>query len=253
MPFRSRQMLLISVLLLTNCQLPAYESSAPPGFVDITDIVPEIQLDMRYYTSNNFIGSPVVGYFAARCFLTQEAAAALAVAQQQATALNFSLKIYDCYRPQSSVNDFVSWASDPDDILQQHRFYPDVAKSELFAQGYIAAQSGHSRGSTIDLTLVPIGSKQPAVDPFANRYDCRPAMPPRYPDNSLDMGTGYDCFDPLSATDNPLINETARNNRNQLKLIMESAGFVNYDQEWWHYTFQNEPFQNEYFDFPISP
>jgi len=208
---------------------------------------------MRYYTSNNFIGRPVVDYFADRCFLTQEAAAALAIAQQQAGILSYSLKIYDCYRPQGSVNDFVTWASDPDDILQQHRFYPDVPKSELFAQGYIAAQSGHSRGSTVDLTLVPIDSRQPAIDPFANRYDCRPTMPPRYPDNSLDMGTGYDCFDTLSTTDNPLISETAKHNREQLRSIMESAGFINYDQEWWHYTLQNEPFQNQYFDFPISP
>lgn len=253
MQFKSELTNLLILILLTNCQISSYDSSVPLGFVDITDLVPDIQLDIRYYTSNNFIGRPIVGYFAPRCLLSREAAEALVASQQQANALGYSLKVYDCYRPQSSVSDFVSWASDPDDILQQHRFYPAVPKTELFAQGYIAGQSGHSRGSTLDLTLVAIDSRQPDIDPFANRYDCRSAMPRRYPDNSLDMGTGYDCFDELSTTDSPSINENARLNRNQLRSIMESAGFVNYAQEWWHYTLQNEPFQNQYFDFPINP
>ncbi|MBT8146532.1 MAG: D-alanyl-D-alanine dipeptidase, partial [Gammaproteobacteria bacterium] len=147
---------------------------------------------------------------------------------------------------------FVSWAADSDDVLQQQRFYPTVPKGELFSQGYIAERSGHSRGSTVDLTLVTIGSQQPQVDPLANRYDCRQPKPLRYPDNSLEMGTGYDCFDALSHTDNEQISERAKQNRQLLRSIMEAAGFSNYPQEWWHYTLDSEPYPDRYFDFPIQ-
>jgi len=224
----------------------------PDGFVSLSEVSDSIQLDIRYYTSNNFIGRPIAGYFAAKCVLSEAAATALTSAQALAAAQGYALKIYDCYRPQQAVNDFVNWAADPDDILQQHRFYPAVPKQELFSQGYIAERSGHSRGSTVDLTLVPFGSSQPQVDPFANRYDCRQPRPLRYPDNSLEMGTGYDCFDALSHTDSGGISDEARQNRQLLRSIMETAGFANYPQEWWHYTLNNEPYTDRYFNFPIQ-
>ena len=224
----------------------------PAGFISLTDVNDSVQLDIRYYTNNNFIGRPIAGYYAAKCVLTESAAAALSSAQELAAAQGYTLKVYDCYRPQQAVNDFVSWAADSEDVFQQHRFYPTVPKNELFSQGYIAERSGHSRGSTVDLTLVPGDSRQPQVDPFANRYDCRQPRHLRYPDNSLEMGTGYDCFDQLSHTDNSRISEEARYNRQLLRSIMEAAGFSNYSQEWWHYTFDDEPYSDRYFNFPIQ-
>ena len=239
-------------ILSTGCGLRPATGDLPPGFVFLGDVDGSIQQDIRYFTSNNFIGRPVAGYFAPRCVLSQAAAEALVEAQRLARVRGLSLKVYDCYRPQRAVNDFVNWAADPDDTLLQHRFYPEVPKSELFARGYIAEQSGHSRGSTVDLTLVPTGSAQPVIDHFANRYDCRRSPPLRYPDNSLDMGTGYDCFDPLSHTDNPGLNSQVLANRQLLRSFMEAAGFSNYPQEWWHYTLVEEPFTDRYFDFPVD-
>ena len=241
----------VAISLVSCTDQAARSASLPAGFVSLRELSDAIQLDIRYYTSNNFIGRPIAGFFAAECVLTEPAAAALISAQAMAAAQGYALKVYDCYRPQQAVNDFVNWAADSDDILLRHRFYPSVPKNELFSQGYIAERSGHSRGSTVDLTLVSANSRQPQVDPFANRYDCRQARPFRYPDNSLEMGTGYDCFDELSHTDSGLISDEARRNRQLLRSIMEAAGFSNYSQEWWHYTLDNEPFTDRYFNFPV--
>ena len=224
----------------------------PDDFVSVTEMDPTIQLDIRYYTANNFTGRQIKGYNSAKCILSIEAAKALTTAQKQANKFGYSIKVYDCYRPQRAVTDFVEWARDTGDTKMQHRFYPAVPKNELFRQGYIAEKSGHSRGSTMDLTLAPLNTRQPEIMPDNIRYDCRLQKSERYPDNSIDMGTGYDCFDELAHTDNPLINGTARKNRRLLRQIMESAGFVNYDKEWWHYTLENEPFPDTYFDFPVQ-
>src|SRR5262249_16924650 len=211
------------------------------------------QLDIRYQTSNNFVGRPIAGYRNPNCILTSQAAASLARAQQQTNAQGFSLKVYDCYRPQRAVADLAAWAKATDTTTVQLRFSPAVPKSELFARGYIAEKSGHSRGSTVDLTLVPIGSRQPDAHPDAGSYfECRSPASIRSPDNSIDMGTGFDCFDALAHTDNPTISETARHNRQVLRSIMEREGFVNLDKEWWHYTLKEEPFPDTYFDFPVE-
>ena len=246
-------LLALFITMLVSCaRMSERESGLPTGFVDLGDVEATIQLDIRYYSSNNFIGRRIDGYFAPRCILTSAAANALVDAQRLAISQGYSLKVYDCYRPQRAVDDFVNWANDSDDTLVKHRFYPVVAKDQLFAEGYIAAQSGHSQGSTLDLTLVPLGTTQPATDPFANRYDCRFNMTRRYPDNSLDMGTGYDCFDPRSNTANPTISEDEARNRQMLNNIMQKVGFVNYEKEWWHYTLVNAPYKNDFFNFPIS-
>jgi D-alanyl-D-alanine dipeptidase len=243
----------VAVLSLQGCAGQAPGNSAlPEGFVSLADLTQAVQLDIRYATENNFIGRPIAGYQAGSCVLTRPAASALIVAQRLAQAQGYALKVYDCYRPQQAVNDFVNWAADPDDLMQQHRFYPAVPKNELFARGYIAESSGHSRGSTVDLTLVPLGSEQPQANPLSGRYDCRRSKASRYPDNSLEMATGYDCFDELSRTDNDRIGVEARQNRQRLRSIMEAAGFANYPLEWWHYTLGNEPFADQYFDFPIK-
>ena len=225
----------------------------PDAFVSLSDVDPTIQLDIRYRTSNNFVGRPIAGYRNPKCILTKEAAAALSRAQKQANENGHSLKVYDCYRPRRAVAHFVAWAEDHGDNKMQHGFYPAVPKDELFARGYIAEKSGHSRGSTVDLTLVPIGSRQPAADASAERYDCRSDSPTgRYPDNSIDMGTSFDCFDELAHTDNPRIGGDARRNRDLLRSIMEGAGFTNLDEEWWHFTLEHEPFPDSYFDFVVE-
>jgi zinc D-Ala-D-Ala dipeptidase len=224
----------------------------PDRFVSLSDVDSTIQLDIRYQTSNNFVGRPIKGYRDLKCILTNEAAAALVRAQQQANAHGYSLKVYDCYRPQRAVADFAEWAKDTIATQMQHRYYPTVPKNELFARGYIAEKSGHSRGSTVDLTLVPIGSRQPDALPAGNQYDCRSQVSGRYPDNSIDMGTGYDCFDDLAHTGNPRISDVAKRNRSLLKSMLASVGFVNFDKEWWHYTLKDEPFPDTYFDFLIQ-
>ena len=238
------------LLLLGACataQTPPDES-AP--LVDLAGVAPAIQRDLRYHTSNNFIGQVIDGYVAGQCLLSTPAALALQQAQLLAQAQGYSLKVYDCYRPQRAVDHFVRWAGDPMAQSMKSRFYPAVPKDQLFAQGYIARQSGHSRGSTVDLTLVPLNSSIPAGEGRVDAYDCRAPVPGRYPDNSIDMGTGYDCFDELSHTDHPAILPAARANRLLLRSIMEQAGFFNYAQEWWHYTLHNEPFPDTYFDIP---
>jgi D-alanyl-D-alanine dipeptidase len=224
----------------------------PDQFVSIGDLDPTIQLDIRYFTSNNFTGRKINGYNSAKCILTIAAAKALVEAQKDAITHGYSIKVYDCYRPQRAVTDFVEWAKDMEDTKMQHRFYSTVPKNELFGKGYIAEKSGHSRGSTVDLTLVPLNTRQPGSVAANNHYDCRLQISDRSPDNSIDMGTGFDCFDELAHTDNPNINETGMQNRRLLRSMMENAGFVNYDKEWWHYTLRGEPFPDTYFDFPVQ-
>ena len=247
-------LILFCFLLITSCINHGLKPSRhiSDQFVSVTDLDPTIQLDIRYYTENNFTGRKINGYNSAKCILTIDAAKALVKAQKDAITRGYSIKVYDCYRPQRAVTDFVEWAKDTADTKLQHRFYPAVPKNELFSRGYIAEKSGHSRGSTMDLTLVPLNTRQPDAVPVSNRYDCRLQRSGRYPDNSIDMGTGFDCFDELAHTDNMDINETGRKNRRRLRSIMENAGFVNYDKEWWHYTLKNEPFPDMYFDIPVQ-
>lgn len=240
-----------AVLVLTACT--GQGSSPPEGFTRLSDVAPDIVQEIRYHGEHNFLGRPVTGYDAPECWLSDEAAQALAAAQADVTARGYSLKVYDCYRPQQAVTDFVEWAGDPDDDLTRAEFYPRLAKDQLFPLGLIAAKSGHSRGSTVDVTLVPVGAKAspPWVvgDPIA---DCAAPASQRFADTSVDMGTGFDCFDPLAATDSPDITAEQRANRQLLASAMEAAGFVNLPEEWWHYTLANEPFPETYFDAPVG-
>ena len=254
MPLKTTRLsLLLAVTLLGACSESGVSVQAlPEGFSRLSDLAPAIQQDMRYVGNNNFLGRPVAGYQAGECILSTAAAEALAEVQLAVQQLGLSLKVYDCYRPQQAVNDFMQWAADANDQKMRNSYYPTVPKSELFSRGYIAERSGHSRGSTVDLTLVPAGSLIPADNPLGREYDCRANELMRYPDNSLDMGTGYDCFDELSHTDNLLVGADVLRNRFLLRDLMEAAGFTNYDQEWWHYTLDNEPFPDQYFDFPVN-
>jgi D-alanyl-D-alanine dipeptidase len=234
---------------------PAGDGSpgAPPVFVALDDVDPTILHDIRYTTRHNFVGQPIRGYRDPLCVLTRPAAEALAEAQAVLRPRGFSLKVYDCYRPQRAVDHFVRWAKRLQDERMKREFYPRVDKSDLFADGYIAEQSGHSRGSTVDLTLVRLPAEpQPRWRPRMGLVPCFAPRAERFPDNSVNMGTGYDCFDTRSHTLDPRTKGRAWANRMLLKHTLEDAGFTNYPNEWWHYTLDDEPFAERYFDFPVS-
>jgi len=200
------------------------------GFVLITDVIPDAILEIRYYSTFNFVGERIDGYEAPVAYLTREAAQALAGASQDLMAQGYRIKIYDAYRPQSAVDHFKAWAADVDDVRMQEYFYPELDKSVLFEQGYIAAKSGHSRGSTVDLTLVDMKTGR-----------------------DVDMGGGFDYFGRLShpAYTQGLTQEQI-DNRNILRDAMTANGFKAINTEWWHFTLKNEPYPNTYFDFPVA-
>ncbi|MFN8071164.1 MAG: M15 family metallopeptidase [Mycobacterium sp.] len=234
----------------------APDPAMPPDFVAVRDVDPTILQDMRYATPHNFTGAPVDGYLAPTCILTRPAAEALARAQQQFVEQGYTLKVYDCYRPQRAVNEFVSWAADLADQRMKPEFYPRVDKSVLFDEGYIAERSGHSRGSTLDVTLVALPpAATPPYLPGQLLIDCAAPQAIRFPDNSIDMGTGFDCFDTLANTADPRITGDQAKNRLLLGEGLERQGFVNYDKEWWHFTFKpagREPYADTYFNFPVA-
>jgi len=229
------------------------EAKAPAEFVALSDVDPTILQEMRYFTPHNFVGVRIDGYEQPLCILTRPAAEALHKAQVTLRAQGYSLKVYDCYRPQRAVDHFVAWAEDLDDEAMKAEFYPDVDKSRLFLDGYIAAKSGHSRGSTTDLTIVklPAAPTRP-YRPGETLVPCYAPQAQRFPDNSVDMGTGFDCFDTLSHTLDPRIQGEQLKNRLLLKNTLEDLGFVNLAEEWWHYTYKPELFPDTYFDFPVS-
>ncbi|MBS4033218.1 MAG: M15 family metallopeptidase [Ignavibacterium sp.] len=238
------------ILLFTHANFA--QSSIPDGFVEIREVIPDVILDIRYTTKHNFLGVPVDGYKEEKCYMTKETAEALLKVQEELSNFSLSLKIYDAYRPQRAVDHFVRWAKDLSDTLTKREFYPTLDKSRLFEDGYIAERSGHSRGSTVDLTVVPIPPPfQPEFD-IDDQCECYEPLEKRFNDNSIDMGTGFDCFHPLSHTENPELNPKQRANRLLLKTLMDKYDFRNLAEEWWHFTLRNEPFPDTYFDFVIE-
>ena len=228
-------------------------SKMPEGFVDVREIVPSLQFDIRYFGPHNFVGVRVDGYNAPQCIITREAAAALAKVQQDLEPFSLSLKIYDCYRPQRAVDHFVRWAKDSGDTKTKAEFYPTLDKKDLLSGEYIATKSGHSRGSTVDLTIVKLpAARQAPYQPGEKLHACYLPRTQRFPDNGLDMGTGFDCFHELSHTVNHKVGEKQRINRLLLKTLMEKQGFKNFEREWWHFTLRDEPFPQTYFDFVIE-
>jgi D-alanyl-D-alanine dipeptidase len=249
--------IIVSLIILLSHSIFSWagpsKSNLPEGFVDIQDVIPSIVLDIRYYTSHNFVGERIDGYFAPRCILTKEAAVALKKVQNELSNFSLSLKVYDCYRPQRAVNHFVRWARNLSDIKMKKEFYPTIDKKVLFTDVYVAEKSSHSRGSTIDVTIVPIPvPKQEHYMTGQDLCECYLPAEKRFKDNSIDMGTGFDCFNELSHTANNHIKPQQRANRLLLKAIMEKYGFVNYEKEWWHFMLKNEPFSNTYFDFVLE-
>jgi D-alanyl-D-alanine dipeptidase len=244
--------ILLTIFITLTLSVQYFSQNIPEGFVEIREIIPDVSLDLRYLTNHNFLGVPVDGYRTEKCYITKAAADSLAKVQEELRKFNLSLKIYDAYRPQHAVDHFVRWAKDLSDTLTKKEFYPTVDKSRLFVDGYIAEKSGHSRGSTIDLTIVPIPLPyQPEFD-INNQCECFESIDKRFKDNSIDMGTGFDCFHSLSHTENINLTPQQRANRLLLKSLMNKYGFKNLAEEWWHFTLRNEPYPSTYFDFIIE-
>jgi D-alanyl-D-alanine dipeptidase len=249
---------LVTLLAATVSVAPATaapDSShrAPAEFVALHDVDPTIMQEIRYFTPHNFVGRRIHGYVQPLCILTRTAAEALRAAQRRLLRRGYSLKVYDCFRPQRAVDDFVRWAERRHDQRMKAEFYPRVDKTTLFEAGYIAAKSGHSRGSTMDLTLVKLPA--PPQRPYIPGEPLTPCFAPagvRFPDNAVDTGTGFDCFDTLAHTDDPRVTGVARQHRLLLKSTLESVGMTNLPEEWWHFTLKYEPFPATYFDFPVS-
>ncbi|MDE0982357.1 MAG: M15 family metallopeptidase [Gammaproteobacteria bacterium] len=201
----------------------------PDYFVELRELIPTLHLELRYFSENNFVGRVIDGYHEEKVFMTKEAASALSNVQNEFAVFGLGLKVFDAYRPQSAVDHFVRWAEDLNDNKMKQVFYPFVAKEILFDEGYISARSGHSRGSSIDLTLIDSQTGE-----------------------ELDMGTPWDFFDPSSWPSYQEISAQARANRNLLSAVMTKHGFAAIRTEWWHFNLEDEPFPNTYFDFPVK-
>lgn len=224
---------------------------APSQFVALDRVDGTILQDMRYATKHNFVGRRISGYREPVCILTRRAARALHRAQRELKPEGYGLKVYDCYRPTRAVDQFARWAADTSDQKMKREFYPRVDKRRAFADGYIAHRSGHSRGSTVDLTLVRLPARrQPAWD--GKLRSCIAGYRRRAPDNSVNMGTSYDCLDPRAHTFHPAFTGRAHRNRLRLRRVLMDVGFAPYDNEWWHFTLRNEPYPETYFNFPVA-
>jgi D-alanyl-D-alanine dipeptidase len=240
----------IAFVLLAGCA-HGREAHLPEGFVYLADVDASIVQDMRYATAHNFTGAVVPGYEAGRCILTRQAAEALARAQAAVKAQGFTLIVWECYRPVQAVKSFVAWAQGPDESAKAE-FYPRVPKSELFERGYIASRSRHSSGSTVDLGLAPAGlTAAPPWQAGMAQEDCTAPYGERFMDGTVDLGTGYDCFDGRSHVDATDIGTAAKVNRVLLGVAMATAGFQPYAEEWWHFTLKDELFRDQGFDFPV--
>lgn len=208
---------------------PPHADGLPEGFVYVSDIVPDAMLEMRYCSDYNFTGGRVDGYEAPVAILTRQAAEALKTASDVLSSRGYRLKIYDAYRPQRAVANFVRWSNDLGEESMKAQFYPDIEKSDILSGGYIAANSGHSRGSTVDLTIVNAATGE-----------------------EVDMGGSFDLFGKSSHpsfTDGLTSVQIA--NRRILRDAMLDAGFAPIDNEWWHFTLRDEPHPDTYFDFPV--
>ena len=218
-------------LMLLSCSqeakiAPEYDNS---DFVRVTDVIPDAILEIRYYSTYNFVGERIDGYELPIALMTREAADSLKAVNDELKAHGYRIKIWDAYRPQRAVNHFIRWAENISDTAMKAVFYPMVDKSVLFERGYIYARSSHSRGSTVDLTLLVAATGR-----------------------ELDMGSPFDWFGEESHPDYPCPLYRQSDNRKILHNAMVRHGFEGIDSEWWHFTLRNEPYPDTYFDFPIN-
>lgn len=207
----------------------AQEKSIPSDFVYVKDIIPNVSLEMRYFGSHNFTGRPIRGYEKPVAILTKRAAFALQQVENHLNKKGLGLKIFDAYRPQRAVDNFKSWSLKTGDTIAKREFYPHLDKKNLFKLGFIASKSGHSRGSTVDLTIIRLKDKK-----------------------EIDMGGPFDFFGAVSHHQYANLTAQQKENRKILKEAMAKCGFKAYDKEWWHYTLQNEPYRKTYFDFIVK-
>jgi len=219
--------LFIGVSMNVNAQLEVKEM--PEDFVYAKDIMPSLRTDLRYYSSNNFIGEPIDGYVRPKCILSKEAATALKKVQDEFARLGFGLLVFDAYRPQRAVDHFIRLSKDSADTKMKEQFYPNIYKKDLFKEGYISEKSGHSRGSSVDITIVSLRTG-----------------------HILDLGGPYDYFDKKSWVDYKNITKNQRAIRLMLQRRMIKHGFKYYPKEWWHFTLAKEPYPDTYFDFPVK-
>ena len=201
----------------------------PSGFVLLSDMIPHIIQEIRYFSTYNFVGERVDGYEEPCSILTKEAARALKAVSNEMFVRGYRLKIFDTYRPACAVRHFVLWGIEDQDVRMKPYFYPDLQKQELFEKGYIAKMSSHSRGSTVDLTLLDMKTGK-----------------------EVDMGSPFDLFSELSHPDCRDVTEEQFENRMMLQKVMVRNGFKPIDCEWWHFTLENEPYPDTYFEFPLS-
>ena len=201
----------------------------PSGFVALGDFIPSVVQEIRYYSTYNFIGDRIDGYEEPVALITREAARALKGVASETAVQGYRLKIFDAYRPATAVKHFVLWGIEDLDLRMKPFFYPDLDKTDLFQIGYIASKSSHSRGSTVDLTLLDMSTGK-----------------------EVDMGSPFDLFSEISHPDSLRVTEEQRANRMLLQNVMVRHGFVPLDCEWWHFTLADEPYPDTYFDFPVS-
>jgi D-alanyl-D-alanine dipeptidase len=230
----------------------AIGAELPAGFVYLSEVAPTIRQDIRYAGSHNFTGRPVDGYEANECILNQRTADALKRVQIELAGKNLSLIVWDCYRPARAVRDFINWSRSQRRPSMKDEFFPKTNKNQLFALGYLSSHSAHSRGSAVDIGLVPSAVRTPpSFDAAMPLTPCTAPKGIRFDDGTIDFGTGYDCLDPLASTNNPDVNREAQSNRNLLQRVMQQHGFRSYPREWWHFKFSNDSLGGQSFDFPI--
>ncbi|MES2626389.1 MAG: M15 family metallopeptidase [Pseudomonadota bacterium] len=204
-----------------------YEEVMPANFVYLRDVIPDVVEDVRYFSADNFVGERIPGYEAARLLITAEAASSLMAVQQYLQHVGLGLKVFDAYRPARAVKFFKEWSQNPQDIRKQAVYYPNLEKSAIFAAGYLVEFSSHSRGSTVDLTIIDASGAE------------------------LDMGSCFDFFDLSSWTASQAVSAQQRANRLLLRSVMLMNNFIPVEEEWWHFTLKNEPYPLAWFDFPV--
>ena len=203
----------------------------PENFVLIKDFVPSILVEMRYGTNNNFTGKPIPGYESRQAVITITTASALKKVQKELNKLGLGLKIFDAYRPQKAVNYFIKWSNQPNDTVMKNKYYPNLKKETLFDLGYIALKSGHTRGSTVDVTLLYVSGPNKGKE--------------------VDMGSVWDLFGVRSGYAYEAVSNSQKENRKLLRELMITHEFLPYDKEWWHFSLNNEPYPDTYFDFIV--
>jgi D-alanyl-D-alanine dipeptidase len=231
------------------------EEARSKDFVYLHEVDPTIIVSLRYVTHENFVGKPVDGYKKSVAIMTRQTAEVLKKVQEEVKKDGYSLVLYDAYRPQQAVDHFIHWSENITDQSKKSQYYPRVNKADVFDLGYVAKRSGHSRGSTVDLSLIRNGESLHEIE----QRDC--TLLDGYTikildDGTIDMGSSFDLFDTVSHYDNNLIKDDSKKLRAYLKSVMEKHGFKNYSDEWWHFTLINEPFpadkDESYFNFPVE-